>query len=95
MPKVVRLGDISLGHGCWPPRPNDSASPDVYANNIKVHRQGDHWAPHCCGPPCHDGNLVRGSLNVFVNNRQIARSGDPVSCGDFANVASPNVFANG
>ncbi len=95
MPKVVRLGDLSLGHTCWPPRPNIQASPNVFANNIKVHRQSDGWAVHCCGPSCHDGNLVSGSRNVFVNSKQIARRGDPVSCGDFANVSSPNVFANG
>ena len=46
MPEVARKGDIGSGHGCWPPRPNDEGSQDVYVNGIPLHRQGDHWQPH-------------------------------------------------
>lgn len=94
MPAIVRLGDGSVGHGCFPPRPNDSASPNVFANSIPVHRQTDHWMVHCCGPACHDGVLVKGSPNVYVNNLPVARVGDLISCGDAAAAGSPNVFAN-
>lgn len=94
MPPVVRLGDASAGH-CFPPRGNDQASPNVFANTIPVHRQGDHWPSHCCGPVCHDGNLASGSSTVFVNGKQIARSGDPITCGDAASAHSPNVYAGG
>jgi len=94
MPNVVRLGDLCTGHGCFPSRPNDEASPDVFVNGIGVHRQGDHWATHCCPPPCHDGVLAAGSFTVFVNGKQIARVGDPVSCGSLAGVTfSPDVIA--
>lgn len=93
MPAIVRLGDISKGHGSWPPRPNDQASSNVFVNGIAVHRAGDHWAVHCA-PPCHDGVLASGSPNVFVNGKQVARAGDPISCGDTALQASTNVFAN-
>src|SRR5579859_5906258 len=48
-PPVVRLGDISSGHDCWPGRPNDEGSPNVFVNNLPVHTQGDHWDEHCCG----------------------------------------------
>ena len=94
MPAAVRLGDISTGHGCWPPRPNDSASPNVFINSIPSHRVGDHWPTHCCTPGCHDGNQATGSPNVFVNGRPKARVGDSISCGDFNAQGSPNVFVN-
>lgn len=94
MPKIVRLGDVSTGHGCFPSRPNDTASPNVYCNNIPVHRVGDHWVVHCCGPACHDGVEAQGSPNVFVNNKPVARIGDACSCGDHAAIGSPTVFAN-
>jgi len=94
MPSIVRLADKSTGHGCWPARPNDSASTNVFANNKGIHRVGDHWIVHCCGPACHDGNQATGSPNVFVNNKPVARIGDSISCLDFNAEGSPNVFAN-
>ena len=93
MPAVTRLGDICTGHSCWSPRPSITASPNVFANMIPVHRQGDGWAVHCC-VSCHAGNLVQGSPNVFANNKQVGRIADPISCGSFVAVGSPNVFAN-
>ena len=94
MPAIVRLGDESTGHGCFPARPNDTASTDVFINGRGVHRVGDHWITHCCGPSCHDGNEATGSPNVFVNGKAVARIGDTISCGDFDATGSPNVFAN-
>lgn len=95
MPAVTRLGDGCTGHGSWPPRVNDSASSNVFCNNIAVHRQGDHWVTHCNPEPsCHDSSLAAGSPNVFVNNKQIGRIGDPVGCGSSVAGGSGNVFAN-
>lgn len=90
---VVRLGDISCGHDCFPPRPNDEGSPNVFVNGKPVHRVGDHWATHCCGPTCHDGTASSGSGSVFVNGKAICRVGDTISCGDTMCEGSPNVFA--
>jgi uncharacterized Zn-binding protein involved in type VI secretion len=95
MPAVTRLGDSCTGHGCFPPRPNTSASGNVFVNNIAVHRQSDAWATHCCGPSCHDSVLASGSGSVFVNNLQIARIGDPVACGSSIAAGSDSVFAGG
>ena len=92
MPKVCRLGDLCTGHGCWPTRPNDQGSPNVYANSIPVHRQTDHWVVHCC-PPCHDGHLAHGSTSVFANGLELGRIGDPVDCGSNVLTGSPNVYA--
>lgn len=93
MPAVSRLGDTCTGHGCFPPRPNDEASSNVFVNDIAVHRQSDHWVTHCCGSSCHDSNLAAGSATVYINNLQCSRIGDPVACGSAIAVGSGNVFA--
>lgn len=94
MPAVVRLGDICTGHGCWPPRPNDQASPDFYVNSLGAHRLGDHWVTHCC-VSCHDGNQASGSPTYFVNNKPVARIGDSISCGSSNATGSPNFYVDG
>lgn len=93
MPAVVRLGDQCTGHGCFPPRVNDSASGNVFINGIGAHRVGDHWVTHCCGIPCHDSAMASGSGTVFVNGKALARVGDSVACGSAAAQGSSNVFA--
>ena len=93
MPAVTRLGDNCSGHGCYPARPTTSASGNVFANSIAVHRQGDSLAVHCCGAPCHGGSTASGSGTVFVNGKQIARIGDPVDCGSTLAEGSPDVFS--
>lgn len=95
MPAVTRLGDNCTGHGCFPPRANDEGSPDVFVNNIAVHRQGDHWVTHCCGPSCHDSVLSTGSSTVYINNKQVGRIGDPIACGSAIAKGSDNVFIGG
>lgn len=99
MPPVTRLGDICTGHGCWPPRPCVSASPNVITNGRGTHRRGDSWASHCkpCGKCscCHGSVLAMGSSTVFANGRPVARIGDPVACGSLAATGSPNVIAGG
>jgi uncharacterized Zn-binding protein involved in type VI secretion len=93
--KVVRLGDICTGHDCFPSRPNNEASNNVFVNNLGVHRVGDSWDIHCCPDNgCHDSVIQTGSPNVFVNNKPVARVGDRVACGSFADQGSPNVIIN-
>jgi uncharacterized Zn-binding protein involved in type VI secretion len=94
MPKATRLGDTCTGHGCWPPRPSEGGSPNVFVNGISWHRQGDTWAPHTCPdiPETHASVLASGSSTVFVNGRPAGRVGDPVACGGSVAEGSPNVF---
>jgi uncharacterized Zn-binding protein involved in type VI secretion len=80
MPAIAFHGCTCSGHGCWPPRKNDQASPNTFVNNKGIHRKGDHWVTHCC-ISCHDGFLVKASKTVFVNNVGIGRIGDQISCG--------------
>ena len=95
MPAVTRRGDACTGHGCWPPRPSTGGSPDVFANGIAVHRQGDPWAAHTCPaiPQTHASVLAAGSATVFANGRQLGRIGDPVACGSSVAAGSQDVFA--
>jgi uncharacterized Zn-binding protein involved in type VI secretion len=94
MPGVSYLGANCTGHGDWPPRPNNSASSDVFVNNIAVHRQTDGWAVHCnSDPECHASALSSGSSTVYVNNLQCSRIGDPVACGSSIAQGSSDVFS--
>lgn len=95
MPNVALKGSIDTGHDCFPPRVSISGSPNVYANGIVVHRQGDQWAVHCCGQSCHSSILSSGSSSVYVNGKQLGRIGDPVACGSTVNSGASNVFAGG
>lgn len=96
MPAVTRLGDICSGHGCFPSRPSVSASPDVFAEGIAVHREGDSWELHGCAVCApHGGVLSSGSGTVFVNGKQIGRIGDPISCGSSVATGASTVFAGG
>lgn len=95
MPAAVRHTDICTGHGCFGPRPNISASSNVFVNGLGSHRVGDGWAVHCCGIPCHGSSQATGSPNVFVNGIPHARVGDAVACGSANAQGSPNVFING
>ncbi len=92
MPPATRLGDVCTGHGCFPPRPNDEASDNVFINGIGAHREGDHWVTHCCTIVCHDGVAVEGSATVFINGKAAVRIGDLISCGSASAEGSPNVF---
>ena len=95
MPQAARHRDLDTGHGCWPPRPNAVASPDVYTNSRGQHRQTDDWEVHCCGPACHGSVTTQGSSTVFVNGLPAARIGDQVACGSVIMTGSTNVFIGG
>ena len=60
-----------------------------------VHRWGDGWATHCCGDSCHGGVMIGGSGTVLVNGLGCARTGDSISCGDYAGTGSGNVGSGG
>ena len=94
MPAAVRDTDVCSGHACWPSRPNDQGSPNVFINNLASHRKTDHWSIHACAS-IHDSAAADGSPNVFVNNLNKCRVGDPVLCGSSMAQGSPNVFVNG
>lgn len=91
---IAHLADVCTGHGCWPSRPNDQASSDVFADGRPVHRVGDHWMSHTCPaiPETHDSILAIGSPTVFVNGKPVGRIGDAIACGSFIMTGSSTVF---
>lgn len=92
---VVRIGDICSGHGCFGGRLAVAGSPNVFVNGIPVHRLGDAWEVHCCGPVCHGGTAASGSSTVFINGLPVCRIGDMVDCGSQMVAGSQNVMAGG
>ena len=94
MPGVTRKTDNCTGHGCYPPRPSTSWSPDVFVNNLEVERKDDTMESHCCPPSCHGGVHV-GVHSVFVNGKDIQTIGDPIDCGSSVAEGSSNVFVDG
>lgn len=95
MPSAARLGDLCSGHSCYPPRPSNEGSSNVYINGIPSHREGDGWSTHCCDDNCHTSTLAKGSSTVFVNGKGAGRIGDPVGCGSAVARGSLNVFIGG
>lgn len=84
---------------------SDKCSSTVFANKIGVVRQGDAMRAHADGVPCtpspipHTPALTKGSSNVFVEGRELARIGDKYNTSSpFNHVitsGSGNVFAGG
>lgn len=101
MPAVIRLGDSSTGHGCFPST-NLVATPVIktFFNGILagVVNSECQYATHCClplGVPCHSGSersLASGASKTFIEGSPAGRVGDPHNCGDSCATGSPNSF---
>lgn len=89
---VVRRTDVCSGHGCYPPRPSATWSPDVFVNNLNIERYSDSMEVHCCLSDCHDGSH-KGIHNAYANSLDIQVVGDPIDCGSVCAVGSPDTFA--
>ncbi len=94
MPPAARKTDTCTGHGAFPSRPSIEGSPDVFIEGLAALRQGDAWATHRDPTPvCHGANQATGSSTVFVNDKPLARIGDPVGCGSSVATGATTVFA--
>jgi uncharacterized Zn-binding protein involved in type VI secretion len=96
MPAVTRKGDADVPHCSGMVR--DQHSPDVYANNIPVSRQGDNNTGHLLPPvpcPSHAAPITIGSTTVFINGKGCGRIGDAITGCTSVAEGSPNVFAGG
>lgn len=87
---VVRRTDLCSGHGCYPPRPSATWSPNVFVNGLEVERYSDTMEVHCCGD-CHSGVHI-GTGTVYANSLVIQAQDDPISCGSICDECSSNVF---
>lgn len=98
MPAVVRLGDTSTGHGCFPPTNLvTTAATKSYINGILVGLQDEasQFSTHTCGNSTHPQNgrfISSGSTKSFIEGKPVARIGDNISCGDACGQGSHNSF---
>ncbi len=68
MPHVTRLGDMCIGHGCFPSRSSISSSSNVLANSIPSMKVDDVYALYgfssCVS---HPGDLAVSLSSIFLN----------------------------
>jgi len=96
MPEVTRIGDADEAHCSGMVRA--AGSPNVFANNIPVSRQGDVNTVHLLpGSPCpaHAAPIAVGSTTVFANGVGIGRVGDALAGCTAVAAGSPTVIAGG
>lgn len=77
---VTRVGDADVPHCSAMTRAQ--GSPDVFANNRPVSRQGDLNTPHLLpGVPCpvHAADITTGSTKTFANKKGFGRVGDALT----------------
>lgn len=98
MPAQSRIGDLSTGHGCFPPT-QLVVTPVVksFFNGIlgSVVSSACQHDTHCCGPVCHSGSErspSSGASKTFIEGLPSARIGDSIACGDAIAEGSPNTF---
>jgi uncharacterized Zn-binding protein involved in type VI secretion len=98
MPAVSRIGDMSTGHGCFPPTALVSTPVNKTFFNGKlasVVDSGCLHAPHTCGVVTHAGATrapAAGASKTFIEGKPAARIGDNITCGDAIAEGSSNSF---
>ena len=95
MPAVVLDGNISTGHGCFPPTAISASASKTYVNGIKVALHGDTHASHSCGTTVHptsSRNGISGASKTYIESKKPLRIGDSIGCGDAEGQGSANTF---
>lgn len=97
MPPCHRVSDLNTGVGCFPPVPLAVGCGTVFADKLQVATTNPShlYIPHCCGPVCHPCFGAVGSGTVFAEKFSVTRIGDPVVCGSFVMLGSPDVNVGG
>lgn len=89
---ISRLGDSTMGHGCYPPQIILEGSMNVFVEKIGVARVGDKIQPHSCHHT-HPSTAAFGSMTVFVNKRPVMRVTDRADCGSIMLTGAATVRA--
>lgn len=98
MPSVARKGDLSTGHGCFPPTAMVlTPVSKTFFNGILagVLDTGCQFATHTCGLSTHPQNtrtVNSGADKTYIEGKLAARIGDNIGCGDAIAQGSPNSF---
>lgn len=96
MPAASRKGDLTAGHGCFPPTAITGSCSKTFINGILASVQGVSVATHKCGRTVHSSRTVSsGSGTVFIEGIAATRVGDSVNCGDTIGQGSSNVQFGG
>lgn len=99
MAAASRIGDLSAGHGCFPPTACSTPSASkTFINGILAQKQGSQFVTHVCGDTVHPSssrNTSSGSSSVYIENSPAIRIGDSIACGDTVGQGSPNVQIGG
>jgi len=85
-------GDITTGHGAFPPRKTSQGSGNVFINGKSAYRSGDSLDVHCIGKTCHKLSAHSGSSTVLINAKDAMRVGDLIECGEFMAIGSSTVL---
>ena len=94
MTNKMRIGDPSLGHGCFPPTTVYTGSTTVFTDQIPQARMTDQYVPHCCPPAgCHPVVIRQGSPSAFADQLAIHCVRHMTACGDMAAAGSITSFA--
>jgi len=98
MPAVSRIGDMSTGHGCFPPT-DMTISPisKTFFNGIKagVKDSGCQFTTHSCGIVTHtqaERFVSSGAGKTYLEGKLAARIGDDIGDGDVIAEGSANSF---
>ena len=83
MPAAIKITSASTADPCGaPPRVPTASSGNVYAEGELVVRKGDAYQAHACpGSPPHNATASAGSGSVYINEKEVHREGDAISCG--------------
>jgi uncharacterized Zn-binding protein involved in type VI secretion len=99
MAAASRKGDLSSGHGCFPPTACvDASASKTFINGILAQKQGSKFNSHRCGITVHPTSArstASGSGKVFIEGSPAIRIGDSIACGDTVGQGSPNVQIGG
>lgn len=99
MGAFTRIGDMSAGHGCFPPTELVyTPITRTFCNGKLIAVVGAQYATHTCGTTTHSQNpdrtIIGGSSNTFIEGYPLARIGDPIACGDLVAQGSENSFGS-
>lgn len=86
MPAIAKLGDLSSGHDGFPPsRSISTPISSVFIDGVLPLGVGSIYESHNKGNAVHLSNtrvITAGSSTIFFDGIAVARTGDPISCGD-------------
>lgn len=98
MPAVSRLGDMSTGHGCFPPTAMITTPVAKTYFNGKLAGVVDskcRWEAHTCGIVTHNSSErypSAGASKTYIEGKPAARIADSIACGDAIAEGSTNSF---